>query len=241
MSYNWFAKVYDELMDDSLYSQWLQYTQKHLQPGATLLELGCGTGILGIMLKQAGYDLTGLDLSEEMLSLAYNRQLESKTMFPLLHRDMKDLSGLPPFDAMVCYSDALCYMESEESLKTVFKAVYNGLNKNGCFLFDVHSPLKITDFLETSFHAETNGIVFLWDSYEGEYPNSIEHQLTFFVENEEGLYERFEELHKERTYSLQTYQQLLKEAGFNQVKVTSDFQDSFDGVNGRRWFFEAVK
>ncbi len=166
MSYNWFAKVYDQLMDDTLYDKWLDYTVKNVPTDKSLLELGCGTGILGIMLKEKGYPITGLDLSEEMLSLAYDRQLQSDVVFPLIQRDMMDLSDLPEYDSVVCYSDALCYMQDKEALLKVFKEVHSVLSAEGVFLFDVHAPAQIDVFMDTSYHAEVDTIVFLWDSYE---------------------------------------------------------------------------
>lgn len=240
MTYNWFARVYDELMDDSLYEKWFAYTADYLSENSTLLELGCGTGILGITLKKKGYAISGLDLSEDMLSLANNRQLEKKVSFPLIQRDMKDLSELPNYDGIICYSDALCYMENEEELLKVFKEAYTHLNPNGYFLFDVHSLHQMDIFLDSSFHAETDGIVFLWDSFEGNYPHSVEHELTFFVESGNNVYERFEEVHKERTYAIDTYLELLKKAGFANVEITADFGESVK-EDSKRWFFAAQK
>ncbi|GAB2483320.1 class I SAM-dependent methyltransferase [Alkalibacterium psychrotolerans] len=240
MSYNWFAQIYDELMDDSLYHKWLTYTAERISPSDTILELGCGTGILGIMLTKAGYDLTGLDLSEEMLSLAYDRQIEEDTFFPLIQRDMRDLSELPEYDSVICYSDALCYMTDEQELLTVFKEVQSSLESEGVFLFDVHSVYKISEFLETSFHAEVENIFFAWDSYEGNHPHSVEHHLSFFVHTELDKYQRFEEIHKERTYPLETYRDLLEKAGFRTVEVTADFGEKIT-EKSRRWFFEARK
>ncbi|GAA0365481.1 class I SAM-dependent methyltransferase [Alkalibacterium iburiense] len=240
MTYNWFARVYDDLMDDTLYEKWFAYTSRYLSSNATLLELGCGTGILGLTLKEKGYDVSGLDLSEDMLSLAYNRQQEHSIFFPLIQRDMRDLSELANYDGIVCYSDALCYMENENELLKVFREAYAHLNTNGYFLFDVHSLYQIELFLKTSFHAETDGIVFLWDSFEGAYPHSVEHELTFFVERDDQAYDRYEEVHKERTYKIDTYLELLRKAGFSNIEVTADFEESVN-EKSKRWFFAAQK
>ncbi len=240
MTYNWFAKVYDELMDDSLYDKWLEYTEKHISNEKRLLELGCGTGILGLKLKSGGYDITGLDLSEDMLTLAYTRQIEEDVFFPLVKGNMKDLKDLPEYPGIICYSDALCYMDNEEELLLVFKEVYDRLENGGKFLFDVHSVHQMEKFLETSFHAETEDIVFLWDSFEGEHPHSVEHELSFFVNTDENRYERFEETHKERTYPIKTYVNLLKEAGFKNVEVSADFNEDINDES-KRWFFACTK
>jgi SAM-dependent methyltransferase len=240
MTYNWFAKVYDKLMDDSLYDKWLVYTKKHIPNGERILELGSGTGILGLKLKRNGYEIIGLDLSDEMLSIAYNRQLEEGLSFPLIQGDMRNLEDLPMYPGIICYSDALCYMENEKEVLLVFKQVYNRLEKNGKFLFDVHSITQIENFLTSSFHAETDNIVFMWDSFEGEYPYSVEHELSFFVNNIDNLYERFEETHKERTYPIEVYMELLREAGFDTIDVTADFTDEVS-KESKRWFFACTK
>lgn len=240
MTYNWFAKVYDELMDDSLYGKWLSYTEQHIPKGQAILELGSGTGILGLKLKEGGYDITGLDMSEEMLTLAYDRQLEQGVMFPLIQGDMRDLEELPVYPNVICYSDALCYMKDEKELLSVFKEVYSRLEDEGRFLFDVHSTYQIQAFLDTSFHAETEDIVFLWDSFEGEEPYSVEHELSFFVNKSENTYERFEETHKERTYPLKVYKKLLEEAGFHKIDVRADFTEEINEYS-RRWFFACTK
>ncbi|WP_208558836.1 class I SAM-dependent DNA methyltransferase [Marinilactibacillus kalidii] len=240
MKYNWFAKVYDELMDDTLYPKWAAYTGRYLTNQDHILELGCGTGILATELTKAGFDIIGLDLSADMLSLAYDRQLETGVRYPLVEMDMRDLSELEKFDGVICYSDALCYIETEEAKKEVFSAVYNQLNDKGTFLFDVHSLHQMTLFESFSYHDEVNSIVFLWDSFKGNTPYAIEHQLTFFVENEDGRYERFEEVHKEWTHPIETYVAMLKSVGFKNVEVTADFGESVDNTS-KRWFFAAEK
>lgn len=70
-TYEKFASVYDAIMDDSLYDKWTDFSLRHFPKGKKkLLELACGTGIQSLRFAQAGYDVTGLDLSQEMLALA---------------------------------------------------------------------------------------------------------------------------------------------------------------------------
>lgn len=240
VKYNWFAKVYDELMDDSLYPKWAEYTSQYLTKENHILELGCGTGILALQLTKAEFDITALDLSSDMLSLAYDRQLEAGVRFPLVEMDMRNLSELENFDGVICYSDALCYIETEEEKGVIFSEVYEKLNQDGVFLFDVHSTYQVKEFDQFSYHDEVEGIVFLWDSYTGDKEYSVEHQLTFFVEKENGQYERFEEIHKEWTHSLDKYIELLKKAGFKKIEVSADFGQKVNDES-RRWFFAAKK
>ena len=95
MSYQTFAQVYDAIMDDSLYEDWLSFVQQEIKnEGQSLLELACGTGALAVTLKEAGFDVTGLDLSENMLSLANERALKKGLKLPLLEGNMLDLSEI---------------------------------------------------------------------------------------------------------------------------------------------------
>lgn len=241
MSYGIFAYVYDELMDDTLFVKWLEYTEKFIpDPNTSILELGCGNGQLGILLKEKGYDIAGLDLSAEMLSLAKQRQEAAGVEFPLFHVDMRDLSSFGIYDAIISYCDTLCYLETQTDLETVFEQAYVHLETDGVFLFDVFTTEHIASLDGYSYHDELPRIVFTWDSFSGDVPHSIEHELSFFVEQETGQYERYEELHKERTYPIETYLEMLRKAGFSNIEVVADFNQDITGDNAR-WFFKAQK
>ncbi|EOH87727.1 class I SAM-dependent DNA methyltransferase [Enterococcus pallens] len=241
MAYETFALVYDEVMDDSLYQKWLDFSLRHL-PSAScnLLELACGTGALAVAFANAGCTVTGLDLSEDMLMLAQDRALSEGVEIQLIAGDMLDLTDIGTYQAVTCFSDSLCYMENQEQVLKVFQGVYSLLEENGVFIFDVHSLYQMdTVFPGYSFHDQTEDFAFLWDSYVGKAPHSIEHFLTFFVKEGE-YFERIDELHQERTYSLETYQELLKKAGF-QSKVYADFEDEAPNETSKRWFFVCYK
>ncbi|MCA9765090.1 MAG: class I SAM-dependent methyltransferase [Carnobacterium sp.] len=244
MSYQTFAQVYDAIMDDTLYERWGHFVDQHLQSnGQKLLELACGTGALAVTLKKRGYNVTGLDLSANMLSLANERALAAGIQLPLIEGDMLDLSEAGEFEVVTCFSDSICYMPDKIAVTAVFKEVANTLTANGKFLFDVHSTYQVDEvFPGYMYNDQSEEISFLWQSYPGEHPHSIEHDLTFFVYNEDkDLYERFDETHKERTYSLETYYEMLKQAGFSSIEVFSDFGDSNVDKESIRWFFSCSK
>lgn len=241
MAYGIFAKVYDQLMDETLFIKWLDYTKRFVPDTKTsILELGCGNGQLGILLKQAGYDIAGLDLSAEMLSLAKQRQEEAGVAFPLFQVDMRNLSSFGKYGAIISFCDTLCYLPTFVDLMSVFEQAYAHLDEEGVFLFDVFTTEHVASLDGYSYHDELPGIVFTWDSFSGEEPHSIEHELSFFVEQEDGQYKRFEEFHRERTYSLEQYLNALKKVGFTNIKVFADFDQELTGEN-IRWFFKAMK
>lgn len=244
MSYEAFASVYDEIMDESLYLQWLNFTKRHLPKDAEkVLELAGGTGILAVELAEAGFQVTALDLSEEMLAIAFQRASQAEVPVQFIQGNMLDLSEIGRYDAVTCYSDSICYMQDQTQVQQVFHEVHQVLEDGGVFLFDVHSLYQMDEiFPAYSYHDQTEEFAFLWDSYPGVHPHSIEHCLTFFVKDgENDRFIRKDELHEERTYPLEEYGKMLENSGFSEVKVFSDFTDEVPNEKSRRWFFVCRK
>ncbi len=242
-TYETFAKIYDEVMDENLYLDWLDFTCRHLKKEQQeLLELACGTGILSVELANLGFNVTGLDLSEDMVKLAKERVESDDEGLTFVTGDMLALTETNRYDAVTCYSDSLCYMKDQDSVIKVFKGVYESLKNQGTFIFDVHSTYQMAvGFSEYSYHYQTDEFAFLWESYPGDFDHSVEHFLTFFVPDGKGKFERFDELHEERTYEIETYEKLLKAAGFSFIEVYADFEDEAPNEESARWFFVCHK
>lgn len=242
-TYETFAKIYDEVMDEELYLDWLAFTERHLPvKKADVLELACGTGILSVELANANYNVVGLDLSKEMVALASERTTPEDDSLSFVTGDMLDLTYQEQFDAVTCYSDSICYMKDESDVQQVFKGVFQSLKEKGVFIFDVHSIFQIEEgFKEYSYHYQSDDFAFLWESYPGDEEYSIEHFLTFFIKEGEEVFKRYDELHEERTYPLETYLSLLESTGFSQIKVYADFEDEQPTEESKRWFFVCEK
>lgn len=242
-TYETFAKVYDAIMDHSLYDQWTAFSLRHLPKGRLkLLELACGTGIQSVRFAQEGFEVTGLDLSAEMLDLADQRAKTDGQSIRFVQGNMLDLSALSGFDAVTCYSDSLCYLTDEVELGDVFGQVYQTLVAGGTFIFDVHSTYQMDEvFSGYAYHENADDFAMVWDTYADAAPHSVVHELTFFIKEEDGSFSRHDEVHEERTYDLLTYDILLEQAGFTDVQVFADFEDKEPSEASRRWFFVARK
>ncbi|HIY58248.1 MAG TPA: class I SAM-dependent methyltransferase [Candidatus Tetragenococcus pullicola] len=242
MSYETFAFVYDEVMDASLYQRWLDFSFRHLNGKKQILELACGTGALAVEFAKKGLDVTALDLSEEMLMVATQRATQAAVNVQFVEGDMLDLTNIGSYEAVTCFSDSICYMEDEMAVQQVFDGVYQLLKEDGIFIFDVHSLYQIDEvFPDYSYHYQTDEFAFLWESYLGKNPHSIEHFLTFFVEEDEDLFSRVDELHQERTYTIAAYLTMLENAGFSKIESYADFMDTKPNEKSRRWFFVCKK
>ncbi|KMY54817.1 methyltransferase [Bacillus sp. FJAT-27231] len=241
MTYERFARVYDFLMEDAPYEQWLDFFQQHASelPGKSVLDLACGTGELTWRLAEAGWDVTGVDLSDSMLFAARQKAEAKHLSIPLFQQDMRDLEGLGQFDVITIFCDSLNYLTEEEDIKRTFRGVQQHLKKDGLLLFDVHSLYKMLHiFKDGTFTAVNESVSYIWNCFDGEQPDSIEHELTFFVRQEEtDLYERFDELHVQRSFAVEQYKTWLQEIGFSDVVITADFTGNSPEETSERIFF----
>ncbi|SJX67786.1 Methyltransferase [Weissella confusa] len=247
MNYQTFAKLYDDLFDEAAYADWFQYATKFIKnKDGKLLELAGGAGRLAIRLKQAGYDdISVLDLSTEMLALAAQHAQEAELDLPLIEGDMREWSDFDErFATITSFADSFNYLANEDETLMAFKQVAEHLEDGGQFLFDVISPWQ-TDVYYPGYmyNWHDDETAFMWSSYGvEEQPHTVEHELTFFVYNEDiDGFQQLQEVHTERTYSLDTYKRLLTEAGFTNIEVTADFGRSEVTDESPRWFFNATK
>lgn len=247
MGYQQFAYVYDYLMADAPYMNWLEFLKEETKKNnfkcrKKVLDLACGTGEFSLLLAKNGYQVTGVDLSEDMLMVAMNKAKKNELDIDFFQQDMTQLTDLGTFDIATIFCDSLNYLATPKEVKQTFKHIYQHLDDNGLLLFDVHSPFKMENIYKyATFALADEEVSYIWDSFPGEYPHSVEHELTFFVEDQNGKYDRFEELHKQRTYVISDYELFLAEAGFSILSITADFTGLFPGPEAERIFFVCQK
>lgn len=243
MSYEFFPIVYDELMDAELYDEWADFARQVLPPTkGALLDLASGTGEFAIRMHFLGYDVTGLDLSAEMVRVSQDKINAINLPISFSKENMAYFSSQKRFDVVTCFCDSLNYLETEEELMATFQRVYEHLNQDGVFLFDVHSVYKVdVGFRDYSYGDSDSAVSVIWNSFVGELPHSVEHELTFFIENADGTYTRKDELHKERTYPISFYENKLMATGFKKIEVYADFSLEKPHEKSERIFFLARK
>ncbi|GKU81339.1 class I SAM-dependent methyltransferase [Niallia sp. NCCP-28] len=247
MTYGRFAYLYDRLMSDVPYGKWVELIadakEKYNISGNHLLDLACGTGELSISLAERGFQVTGVDLSEDMLSVAQDKTNKQGQSIFYIEQDMSKLEGLPSFDIIGVFCDSLNYLQTEEEVIETFKGVHRHLDEKGLFIFDVHSLYKMNAlFINQTYAVNDEELSLIWQCYPGEYKNSVEHDLTFFeLDEESGMYHRYDELHCQRTYSIDQYKTWLKENDFRLVDIIVDFNEKESKENGERIFFLCQK
>lgn len=243
-SYAKFATVYDELMTDVPYDTYAGFIELAANgiKGKKVLDIGCGTGILAAKLAKLGGEVTAVDLSPHMLEVARNRAKSLRLPITFVNQPMERLEGFKDFDVAVIPIDSLNYVTKMEDVQATFRGVYDSLRPGGVLLFDVHSTFK-TDviFMEGPFVYDDGRIAYMWQTDEGDAPHSVYSALSFFVETDSGLYERFDEVHVQRTFPVHLYVELLEEAGFKIERIFSDWEDEAPWEECERIFFQVRK
>ncbi|MDO7905503.1 class I SAM-dependent methyltransferase [Paenibacillus sp. JX-17] len=255
-SYRRFAYVYDELMEDMPYPDWLRFArtawEKYGMP-KTVAELGCGTGSITIPLVNSGFEVSGIDLSADMLSVA-RRKMEATPQGHRLFRegsvrwlqqDMREWRLPEMVDSVISFCDCVNYLLNEDDIIATFRQTYKGLKPGGTFLFDVHHPNTLVRYDEEQpFVLDERSVSYIWTCDYDAGRREIEHHLSIFARSEEAgrdMYQRFEETHNQRAYDPDWMKVELVKAGFTDVKVYADFEWVEAGEDAQRLFFVAVK
>ncbi|WP_078545516.1 class I SAM-dependent DNA methyltransferase [Litchfieldia alkalitelluris] len=243
MSYGRFAYVYDRLMDDVPYHLWLQFLQTQMKKYSnremkTILDLACGTGEISVPLAEHGYEVVGIDLSDDMLAVANAKAQAANQNITFLQQDMSELQGLGTFDMIVIFCDSLNYLPSSEDVIKTFKHIHTYLKEDGLFFFDVHSVYKMDElFIDQTYAVTDEEVSYIWNCFPGESEHSVEHELSFFVRDEgTSLYERFDETHYQRTYDVYQYKTWLEELGFEILEINGDFDQPVSEQSERIFF-----
>jgi ubiquinone/menaquinone biosynthesis C-methylase UbiE len=246
--YKNFAFIYDELMNEVDYESWVSYIEKIIENEnmkvKNILELACGTGNITIPLAKKGYDIAGIDISEEMLMIAREKSQEEGIDLVLLNQDIVDLDfDLYDLDCVLCACDGFNYILEENDLKSAFNKIYSLLKENGIFIFDISSYYKLSNILGQNVYGENrDDIAYLWENYFDEEDDIVQMDLAFFTkENESEKFTRFEETHYQRAYKNEDILNMLKSSGFENIKLYKDFTFEKDNGKGERVFFVCIK
>ena len=166
-TYTGFAYVYDEMMSNIPYLQWEAYLLQLLyssgvKPDASIAELGCGTGTMTELLYDDGFDITGIDLSEDMLSLAR----EKVPGVDFLRMDMREFTLDKKQDAIISVADSVNYLESVDDLAKTLKCVRDALKPGGVFIFDLKTEFFYKYIVRNrTFRGRGKGFSYVWKNY----------------------------------------------------------------------------
>lgn len=240
-SYDEFSSLYDSFMDNIPYDAWTEYIIKiwdkyNLKP-EIVLDLGCGTGSMCLRLSDKGYDMIGVDISDRMLSVAKQKAEKENKNILYLNQDMREFELYGTVGSVICLCDSINYILEEEELLQVFKLVNNYLDPKGLFIFDINTNYKLREVLgDNSFCETREDIAFTCENTYDEESGISEYYTNFFVKNGD-TYNRFEEYHYQRGYTISKIKSLLKKAGLKVLEVNDYLSFDKPKKNSEKIYF----
>ncbi|MBQ7832084.1 MAG: class I SAM-dependent methyltransferase [Lachnospiraceae bacterium] len=193
-----------------------------------VLDLGCGTGTLTELLAQKGYDMIGVDYSQEMLNIAMNKKEASGLEILYLCQDMRELDLYSTIGTVISACDSVNYLLEEEDVVETFRLVNKFLYPGGVFIFDFNTVYKYEQVIgDTTIAENREDCSFIWDNFYHEEECINEYDLTIFVKEEGELFRKFTETHYQRGYTLEEMATFVKKAGMEFVKaIDADTHDA---------------
>lgn len=216
-AYHAFALVYDRMMEEIPYEEWCNFVTDQLKSygieDGLMLELGCGTGTLTEMFAAKGFDMIGVDNSEEMLAEAVEKREQSGSPILYLNQDMREFELYGTVRAVVSLCDTMNYLTEYDDLVTVCRLVNNYLDPSGIFLFDLKTDHYYKQIGCQNFSDADEEVSYIWDNDYDEESHINSYALTLFVQEEDNLYERFDEYHEQRAFLLEEVRRAIEESG----------------------------
>ena len=244
MAYESLAASYDRLTNDVPYEAILAFYHQILDryglSPASAVDLACGTGSMALLLAEAGLSVTGVDQSEEMLTLAADKAAELENPPYFIRQKMEKLRLPMPVDLVVCCLDGVNYVTEPAALREAFSRVCKALNPGGLFLFDVNSEAKLRGLDGQIFLDEDDEVFCLWRAEFDETTRVCTYGMDIF-QKQGRLWQRSREEHLEYAYRTQELTQWLGEAGFTQIEVYGDRRLEAPAPDEQRIFIAAQK
>ena len=243
-AYRDLAVSYDRLTNDVDYAAVVAFYEEILRSEGlkprTAVDLACGTGSVAVLLAQRGVQVTAVDMSEDMLAVAWEKaqSLENPPMF--VCQKLQDLHLPRGVDLAVCALDSMDYITNPDDCAEAIARVYKALNPGGIFIFDVNTPEKLKAMDGQVFLDEDDDVYCVWRGEFDEKTNICSYGMDLF-QRQGNLWHRSFEEHQEYAYSAEQLVNYLKKAGFTGIRVYGDRRLEKPNAEDLRIYIKARK
>ena len=247
--YHDLAPFYDALNTEILYDDWAMAADRVIRRSAgsavpCVLDLGCGTGSMTIALAKLGYDMIGLDLSPEMLSVADSRASAAglASQIQWTRQDMCDFSLCGRVDAVVSTLDCLNHLPTPKKLRDCFARVSDVLTPGGVFLFDLNAKRQFEEvYANEVYTMETDDAFCVWQNCYRASTKRCDFWITLFCRAADGRYIRADSHETERYYPLITVKKALEATGMTLQGVFGNYDGKPMCDEDTRWYCLATR
>ena len=243
-AYKELAASYDRLTNDVDYAAVVDFYQQILEREGlrprTCVDLACGTGSVAVLLAQSGLAVTGVDMSEDMLTVAFDKACGMENPPRFVCQKLQELKLPRAVDLAVCALDSLDYVTDPDDCAEAIRRVYKALNPGGIFIFDVNTPDKLRAMDGQVWLDEDEDVYCVWRGEFDEAANICSYGMDLFQRQGDVWVRSFEE-HREYAYSQQQLTEYLKAAGFTHIEVYADRMFEAPREGEQRIYFKARK
>lgn len=243
-AYETLAAAYDGLTADVDYKKILDFLEAILRQldkrPTSVLDLGCGTGSMSVLLSEHGYRVLGVDISEDMLTVASQKAMQCENPPFFIRQPMQKLRLPYTVDAVFCLLDCMNYVTEPSDVRQTMQRVFRSLSDGGVFLFDINTPFKLRGIDGQVFLDENEDSYCVWRADFDEKENCCYYGIDLF-QKQGKLWERSFEQHCEYAYEPQELAQWLEEAGFAKIIQFGDCRMSAPEKGEQRIYFAAIK
>ena len=243
-AYHALAVSYDRLTNDVDYEATVAFYKEILKREGlkprTAVDLACGTGSVTAILAKQGLEVIGVDLSEEMLTVAMEKVMDMEHPPRFICQALQELKLPRAVDLATCALDSLDYITDPEDCAEAIRRVYKVLNPGGIFIFDVNTPEKLRAMDGQVFLDEDDDVYCIWRGEFDEKTNICSYGMDLF-QRRGNLWERSFEEHREYAYSQEQLTGYLKAAGFTHIEVYADRKFTAPEAGEQRIYFKARK
>ncbi len=235
--YDSLAQFYDLFMKQVDYEAIGAFAKRELIGCKRGADLGCGSGKTTLVLNRNGFDVVGVDCSEQMLLVAQENARKTGVCVPFIKGKAEKIKFPRPLDFLTAFCDVLNYVTD---LDAFFQNAFKNLKEGGVLLFDVSSEYKLRTILgNNTYTDEEDGVLYVWSNEQnGDY---VYMNLSFFRKEKDGRYARYDESQRQKAHSAQAILFSLTANGFEDARV-------YGGINGEpatdrseRLYFTAKK
>ena len=243
-AYGALAYSYDRLTNDVDYRgvvdfYWEILKREGLAP-RTAVDLACGTGSVTCLLAERGLQVTGVDMSEEMLTVAAQKAQDAENSPVFVCQKLQNLRLPVAVDLAVCALDSMDYITNPEDCKQAIKRIYKVLNPGGCFIFDVNTPEKLRAMDGQVFLDEDDEVYCVWRGEFDESTKICTYGMDLF-QRIGSAWQRSQEEHREYAYSQEVLVDYLRQAGFTDIAVYADRKFEQPSEGEQRIYLKARK
>ena len=243
-AYHALAASYDRLTNDVDYEATVEFYKQILEREGlkprTVLDLACGTGSVTKILAEMGFSVTGVDMSEEMVTEAFMKVQDLPNPPRFICQKLQELYVPRGVDLAVCALDSLDYITNPDDCAEAIRRTYKALNPGGIFIFDVNTPEKLRAMDDQIFLDEDDDVYCVWRGEFDEDTNICTYAMDLF-QRSGNVWQRSYEEHCEYAYSQQQLMTYLKAAGFTRIEVYGDRKFEAPGAGEQRMYFKARK